>query len=122
MFQVGSFKASLHGAVSRRAFLTAAASAPLALGAPRAAANPRAKAKSVIVLWLWGAPSHLDTFDPKPNAPADIRGPFSAIPTRTTGLQFSELLPQLASRSNLFTTIRSHVNSAGGHPDAGTVS
>ncbi len=85
MFEVGSFRAALHGGISRRAFLTGAASAPLAFGLPAAAANTGAKAKSVIVLWLWGAPSHLDTFDPKPNAPADIRGPFGTIQTKTTG-------------------------------------
>src|SRR5262245_9679129 len=89
MFEVGSFRASLHGALTRRAFLTAAAATPLAFGLSGATDSTRARAKSVIVLWLWGAPSHLDTFDPKPNAPADIRGPFGTIQTKTTGLRFT---------------------------------
>jgi hypothetical protein len=69
---------------------------------------------------LWGAPSHLDTFDPKPDAPAEVRGPFTSIPTRTPGLRFTELLPRLASCSHLFNVIRSHITFAGGHPEAGT--
>src|SRR3954471_7858236 len=120
MFQVGSFRAALHGAVTRRAFLTPAASAPLALGMPNAPAGPRGRARSVIFLWLWGAPSHLDTFDPKPAAPAEVKGPFSAIATRTPGLLFTELLPRLADRSHLFSVVRSHVTFNSGHPDAGT--
>ena len=43
--------------------------------------NP-GSAKAVILLWLWGGPSQLDTFDPKPHAPLDYRGPFATIPTR----------------------------------------
>ena len=68
-----------------------------------------------------GAPSHLDTCDPKPDAPAEYRGPFGVIPTRTPGVHFTELLPRIASRSNRFSLVRSHVTSAPGHPDAGTV-
>src|SRR6516162_895344 len=122
MFEVGSFRSSLHGAVSRRAFLAAAASTPLALGLSdlHAGAVSHGKAKSVIVLWLWGAPSHLDTFDPKPNAAAEFRGPFSTIPTRTSGMRFTELLPRLASRSDCFAVIRAHKNFHSGHLEAGT--
>jgi len=124
MLTVGSFRASLHGSVSRRSFLTAAASAPLAFGlnaagAPEAAS--RVKAKSVIVLWLWGAPSHLDTFDPKPNAPAEIRGPFATIPTRTPGVRFTELFPKTAARSDQFALVRSNVNFDGDHLKAGSI-
>ena len=49
-----------------------------------------------------------------------MRGPFAPIATRTPGLRFSELLPRLAQRSNLFSVVRSHVTFAPGHPDAGT--
>jgi hypothetical protein len=98
---------------------------PLALGLPGAAGLSRAaaprRAKSVVFVFLWGAPSHLDTFDPKPNAPAEIRGPFTPIPTRIPGVHVTELIPQVAQRSDRYTLIRSHVTSASGHPDAGTV-
>src|ERR1700691_5099195 len=54
------------------------------------------KAKNCILLYLSGAPSQLDTFDPKPDAPEDIRGEFSTIPTTVPGVRFSELLPRSA--------------------------
>ena len=127
MLPIGSFRSALHGQASRRAFLTAGALAPLALSfsptsAPRlAAAENRRKAKSVILLWLWGAPSHLDTFDPKPNAAAEFRGPFATIPTRNPGVRVTELFPKLASRSDLYTLIRSMKNFDGDHLKAGTI-
>ena len=64
----------------------------MALGAGHEAwaAGQVPKAKSVIVLWLWGGPSHIDMFDPKPDAPSDFRGPFGTIPTRTPGMHFTE--------------------------------
>jgi uncharacterized protein (DUF1501 family) len=117
MFEVGGFRSALHGSVSRRAFLTAAAAAPFA--GPAAAAT--ARARSVIVLWLWGAPSHLDTFDPKPNAPAEVRGPFGTIPTRTAGVRFTELFPRTAARSDRFALVRSNVNFDGDHLKAGSI-
>ncbi len=79
------------------------------------------RAKSVIFVWLWGAPSHIDMFDPKPNAPRDYRGPFTPIATKTPGVHFSELLPKMAANSDRFTLIRSMVTSESGHPAAGTV-
>ncbi|MBM4097609.1 MAG: DUF1501 domain-containing protein [Planctomycetes bacterium] len=63
--------------------------------------------KNVIVMWMQGGPSHIDSFDPKPSAPGDIRGEFSAIATRTPGCQVSEHLPRMASRSDLYSIIRS---------------
>jgi len=93
----------------------------MGLGDQSFAATPKQRAKSVLFVFLWGAPSHLDTCDPKPNAPSDYRGPFATIPTKTPGMHFTELLPKLAQRSNLYTVVRSHVTSAPGHPDAGTV-
>src|SRR4051794_24017100 len=100
MFDVGSFPTRTCGGVSRRSFLRLAASVPLALGLPGAlgAAAPRAaaRAKSVLFVFLWGGPSHLDLCDPKPDAPAEYRGPFAVIPTRTPGVSFTELLPRMA--------------------------
>jgi uncharacterized protein (DUF1501 family) len=125
VLDIGSFAARTCAGVSRRSFLRLAATAPLGLGlaSPSAAlaAGPAARAKSVIFVFLWGAPSHLDTFDPKPDAPAEYRGPFGVIPTRTPGVHFTELLPRIADRSDRFTLIRSHTTSASGHPEAGTV-
>lgn len=122
MLDVGAFRAATCGGVSRRSFLRLAGSVPLALGLPGVArAALPVKAKSVIFVFLWGAPSHLDTCDPKPDAPAEYRGPFGVIPTRTPGVHFTELLPRIASRSDRFSLVRSHVTTAPGHPDAGTV-
>lgn len=124
MLDIGRFRANTCGGTSRRAFLRAGVSAAAMLGcgpmsAPVSAAL-KARAKSVVFVWLWGAPSHLDTFDPKPQAPSEYRGPFAPIETRTPGMLYSELLPQLAERSHLYSVIRSHVTYAPGHPDAGT--
>jgi uncharacterized protein (DUF1501 family) len=121
MLEVGSFRARVCEGISRRAFLRAGAALPLAAALPGlvpAAAGK--KVRSVLLVWLWGGPSHLDTFDPKPAAPAEFRGPFATIPTRTPGVRFSELLPRLAARSDRFTLVRSHTNLHGGHLEAGT--
>ena len=125
MLHVGNFKSRTCAGLHRRSFLKLSTGLPLAFsaaGIPRLAqAADERRAKSVILLWLWGAPSHLDLVDPKPNAPQEYRGPFCPIATRTPGLQFTELLPQLASRTDQFTLVRSMVSSNGGHPGAGTV-
>ena len=125
MFDIGSFKARTCSGITRRSFLRIGASVPLAMGlAGRTGivtASERVRAKSVVFVFLWGGPSHLDMCDPKPDAPAEYRGPFGVIRTRTPGVHFTELLPQLAQRSSLYSLIRSHVTTAPGHPDAGTV-
>jgi len=119
MLDIGSFRLKTCAGITRRAFVRASASAPLALGLPTpqagtAAAQTQRKAKSVLIVWLSGGPSHIDTFDPKPNAPDRYAGPFAPIATRTPGVQFSEILPRLAVRSDRFAVIRSsQVN--GGH-------
>lgn len=125
MLEIGSFRSHLCQGMTRRAFLRAGALAPLALGGltqlQGTARAAERRARSVLLVWLWGGPSHLDTFDPKPAAPAEYRGPFNAIATRTTGVRFSELLPKLAARSDQFSLIRSNRNSQPGHLEAGTV-
>lgn len=72
-----------------------------------------AKHRSCIFIWLNGGPSQFETFDPKPDAKANVRGPFGAIQTRVPGLILSELVPQLARRAERFTLLRSltHGNS-----------
>ena len=56
------------------------------------------KAKAIILIFNGGAPSHLDLWDPKPDAPPEIRGIFSTIKTNVPGLHISELLPRMAKR------------------------
>lgn len=63
--------------------------------------------RSCILLFLVGGPSHLDTFDPKPHAPAEVRGPFRPISTRIPGVYLSELFPQLAQRLDRLALVRS---------------
>ena len=64
-------------------------------------------AKRCLLLFMWGGPSQLDTFDPKPNAPVEVRGEFAAIPTATPGLQICEHFRNLAPLTDLVTIIRS---------------
>src|SRR5687767_11969976 len=65
------------------------------------------KAKSVIMVYLQGGPSHLDLWDPKENAPYKIRSAFKPIPTKIPGINFTEVLPKLATMNDKFTMIRS---------------
>jgi hypothetical protein len=74
----------------------------------------KATAKSVIMLFQFGGASHIDTFDPKPNAPSGVRGEFKTIQSKTPGLLVTEHLPKLAARSDLYAVVRSvrHTRSA----------
>ena len=74
------------------------------------------KAKSCIIVFCWGGQSHIDTWDPKPDAPAEIRGQFVPIPTATPGIFVTEHLPHLAKLTNKLAIIRSiaHDDSAHG--------
>jgi hypothetical protein len=65
------------------------------------------KAKNCILLYLSGGPAHLDTFDPKPDAPEDIRGPFKPMATSVTGVRFTELLPGTARWMHRIGLVRS---------------
>jgi hypothetical protein len=85
------------------------------------AGNNASPAKAVIVLWLWGGPSHLDTFDPKPDAPLEYRGPFESIATKVPGLRINELLPGLARHADKFALIRSMHHQSNDHGIAGTI-
>src|SRR5262245_15121002 len=71
--------------------------------------------KSVILIWLDGGPSQLETFDPKPDAPAEFRGPFGIAKTRTPGVFISELMPKLADRFDKFSVVRSLHHDNGDH-------
>ena len=80
----------------RNWLLTAGAGAVAGLGLPGLAAQAiesATKRKSVIAFWLSGGPSQIDTWDPKPDAPREIRGPFAQLRPRVPGVQFCEHLP-----------------------------
>ena len=72
-----------------------------------------------IMLFLVGGPSHIDTWDPKPNAPAEIRGPFQPINTNIPGIQVSELFPKMAQLADKFSLIRSVYHTATAVHDTG---
>lgn len=76
------------------------------------------RARSCMLIWLTGGPSHLDTFDPKPEAPAEIRGEFRTISTRVPGIQFGEHVPCLARAADKLTIVRSLTHKDNGHPSA----
>ena len=111
------------GPESRRGFLRmglagfATLSLPgiLRLRAATAATTPRQKT-AVIMVWQPGGCSHIDTYDPKPHAASEYRGPFSTIPTSVPGLQFTELLPMQAKIADKMTVLRSMRHGSPGHP------
>ncbi|MDE0086373.1 MAG: DUF1501 domain-containing protein [Candidatus Poribacteria bacterium] len=74
-----------------------------------------AKAKSCILIWLDGGPSHLETFDPKPDAPQEVRGPLKTIPTNVTGVRISECLERTAAIMDKIAVIRSMTSPLGEH-------
>jgi uncharacterized protein (DUF1501 family) len=98
--------------INRREFLQVGYSGLLGLGlssllTQRAAAQNTRTPKSVIIVFLTGAPSHLDMFDLKPDAPAEIRGEFRPIQTNVPGIQIGEHLPRLAARADQYAIVRS---------------
>src|SRR5687768_12548192 len=98
---------------SRRDFLKIGALAGMGLTLPdmvrmrEAAAASGKTPANVIFLFLDGGPSHFETFDMKPDAPAEIRGDFKPIDTNVSGIRICELLPKTAKVMNLFTILRS---------------
>jgi hypothetical protein len=113
--------------VSRRNFLRVGGLSALGLSLPamlrmrQAAAETTTAAKPVkncILLWMQGGPSHHDSFDPKPDAPAEVRGEFGTIPTTLPGVRFVEHVPQLAKLTDLLGVIRGHDPRNGSHGTA----
>jgi hypothetical protein len=79
----------------------------------------KGKAKSVIQIWLWGGPCHIDTFDPKPDAGNDYCGPFTSPQnTNIDGIRIGQLLPLLAQQADKFSIIRSMTHGNNGHETA----
>ncbi len=95
------------------------AAAPSAGAARAASVATGGKAKSVIQIWMWGGPSHLDTFDPKPEAGVDYCGPFDKpIETNVPGIRIGQMLPLLAQQADKYSIIRSMTHGNNGHETA----
>ena len=73
------------------------------------------KAKRCILLYMWGGPPHHDTFDPKPDAPAEVRGEFGTIHTNVPGILVSDHLPLVAQQADKYTILRSMSHKNGDH-------
>ncbi|MFN9550947.1 MAG: DUF1501 domain-containing protein, partial [Pirellulaceae bacterium] len=80
------------------------------------AASPTKAPTAVIMVWLPGGCSHLDTYDPKPDISSDYRGPFSTIATKIPGVRFTDLLPRQAAIADKIAVLRSMRQTAAGHP------
>src|SRR5262245_19756050 len=126
MLSILDQSASLADRVSRREWLRVGGLSALGISlpqllragesSPRPAATPAlagdlgstfGKAKNVIFLWLQGGPPQHETFDPKPDAPAEIRGLFKPIATNVPGIRFCELLPRTARLADRLAVVRS---------------
>jgi hypothetical protein len=127
MLLVGSQRQRTCQGSTRRAFLQAGACSVLGLSladllrVQAASGGLAGSARSVILLWLWGGPSHLDTWDPKPGAPLEFRGPYSPIATRQVGVRICELLPRMATLLDRCALIRSMHSTSNDHGVAGTI-
>jgi len=112
--------------LNRRALLRIGALGPVGMSLAdllrlEARGQSDAPAKSIILLWLWGGPSHIDTFDLKPNAPIEYRGPYVPVETAVPGVRICELLPRLARRTDKLAIIRSLHTDSNDHGLAGTI-
>ncbi len=110
--------------LTRRDFLHAGVLAPLGLTLPgwaRAKADGTVRDRDVncIMLFLVGGPSHIDTWDPKPDAPDEVRGPFKPIQTAVPGMQISDMFPKMAKHAGKFSLIRSVYHTATAVHDTG---
>jgi hypothetical protein len=132
MFSLHGSAARLCDGVSRRELLRVGGLSMLGLSLPRLlAARETAplgvlptdktfgKAKRIIFLWLAGGPPQHETFDPKPDAPLEVRGPFKPISTNVPGIQFCELLPRTAAMADKLAVIRSLSTNDNTHDSSG---
>ncbi|MEZ6078806.1 MAG: DUF1501 domain-containing protein [Pirellulaceae bacterium] len=111
---IGQGKAHTCNGATRRDFLQVGTLGALGLGLPQmlqaesaGIVDPSKDKKSCILIFNLGAPSQLDTFDMKPNAPAEVRGPFQPISTNADGIQLSEILPRHAKIADKIALVRS---------------
>src|SRR5438876_1197833 len=117
MFALHDDPARLCDGISRRELLRVGGLSVLGLSLPRllqarpatqrALGSTFGRAKNVIFLWLQGGPPQHETWDPKPDAPAEIRGEFRPIQTNVPGIQICELLPRIATVADRLAIVRS---------------
>lgn len=113
MLRVGSVPARTCAGISRREVLQVGGSSALALTlvdalrAEAAAPGERPTANACILFWLSGGPSQHETFDPKPDQPAEVRGPYAPLETNVSGIQVSSLLPLLSRQADKYCLLRS---------------
>jgi hypothetical protein len=112
------FREDLH--LTRRSFVKAGilGSAGLSLAEllrHEASANPSTRRTSVIILWMRGGPSHIDMWDPKPDAPAEYRGEFGTMRTNVPGIMLTDMLPSCARIMNKWSIVRSLHHGDAGH-------
>src|SRR5262245_17089554 len=109
---------------TRRQFVQAGGLSMLGLGladflrlrqAAAAAGQTGRSSISCIFLWMRGGASHIDTFDPKPDAIEEIRGEFGTIPTTLPGIRFTDQLPLLSRQTDKFSIIRGHMPMSESH-------
>src|SRR5947207_8072234 len=81
-------------------------------------ASSNKKDVTCILRGMGGGPSHIDTFDPKPDSPQEIRGEFKAIPTNVSGIQISDKLPKLAKQMDKYSIVRSITSPDASHETA----
>ncbi len=112
--------------ILRRDFLQVGALGAIGLSLPQLIAaqeagkvDPKADDRSAIMIFNLGAPSQMDTFDPKPDAPAEIRGPFKPIKTRSDAISITEILPKHAEIADKFSLVRSCFHTAAAVHDSG---
>jgi Protein of unknown function (DUF1501) len=111
-------------ALTRRDFLHAGSIATLGLTLPaflraKEAAKVPDNDVNCIMLFLLGGPSHIDTWDMKPKAPAEVRGPFKPIKTSASGIEISEIFPKMAQHADKFSLVRSVYHTATAVHDTG---
>ncbi len=123
MFDVSTGRSGRHTAATRRHFLRVGGLAPLGLALPalleaEAVASAPARARSVILVFLGGGLSHHDSFDPKPDAAAEVRGKYATIPTSLPGVRIGELLPRMAATLSSLCLVRSGAHDNDHHETA----
>src|SRR5215831_4358174 len=108
--------------ITRRSFLQAGILGLGGLTVPdffrlqaRGAANEPGQRRSVILFWLSGGPGHMETWDPKPEAPREFRGPFGSIATSVPGVRFGELMPEQARIMDRLAVLRTVNHGSGDH-------
>lgn len=123
---IGRAKTHTCNGVTRRDFLQVGTLGAIGLSLPQylaakeqGAIDPKHDNKACIMIFNLGAPSHIDTFDMKPEAPAEIRGPFQPINTKSDDFQISEILPKHAAIADKFSLVRSCYHTGAAVHDAG---